>query len=145
MIRFLLDATIIQEPLKPSPDANVVQQLAQHHAEFAIAATAWHELWFGCRRLPPSYKRTVVEAYLNELVADAIPILPYDAKAADWHADERPETRCDPKGPRSGDTRVMRGGSYLCHDSYCNRYRVAARTQSTPDSTTGHVGFRCAV
>jgi formylglycine-generating enzyme required for sulfatase activity len=61
-----------------------------------------------------------------------------------WHADERPQTRRDPKGPPSGDTRVMRGGSYLCHDSYCNRYRVAARTQSTPDSTTGHVGFRCA-
>jgi formylglycine-generating enzyme required for sulfatase activity len=38
----------------------------------------------------------------------------------------------------------MRGGSYLCHDSYCNRYRVAARTSSTPDSATGHVGFRCA-
>jgi tRNA(fMet)-specific endonuclease VapC len=89
MIRFLLDANIVQEPLKPSPDANVLRRLAQHHAEFAVAATAWHELWFGCRRLPPSYKRTVVEAYLNELVVDAISILPYDAKAADWHASER--------------------------------------------------------
>lgn len=39
--------------------------------------------------------------------------------------------------------RAMRGGSYLCHDSYCNRYRVAARTQSTPDSSTGNTGFRC--
>jgi len=38
--------------------------------------------------------------------------------------------------------RVMKGGSYLCHASYCNRYRVAARTQSTPDSSTGHTGFR---
>lgn len=41
--------------------------------------------------------------------------------------------------------RVMRGGSYLCHESYCNRYRVAARTASPPDSSTGHLGFRCAV
>ena len=41
-------------------------------------------------------------------------------------------------------TRVIRGGSYLCHASYCNRYRVAARTGNTPDSTTGHTGFRCA-
>ncbi|MDQ3714434.1 MAG: formylglycine-generating enzyme family protein, partial [Actinomycetota bacterium] len=40
--------------------------------------------------------------------------------------------------------RVIRGGSYLCHVSYCNRYRVAARTSNTPDSTTGHTGFRCA-
>jgi formylglycine-generating enzyme required for sulfatase activity len=37
----------------------------------------------------------------------------------------------------------MRGGSYLCHDSYCNRYRVAARTRNTPDSSAGNIGFRC--
>ncbi|WP_435838588.1 formylglycine-generating enzyme family protein [Streptomyces achromogenes] len=40
--------------------------------------------------------------------------------------------------------RVIRGGSYLCHASYCNRYRVAARSHNTPDSSTGHGGFRCA-
>jgi formylglycine-generating enzyme required for sulfatase activity len=40
--------------------------------------------------------------------------------------------------------RVIRGGSYLCHESYCNRYRVSARTGNTPDSTTGHMGFRVA-
>ena len=50
----------------------------------------------------------------------------------------------DPTGPRSGESRVIRGGSYLCHDSYCNRYRVAARTSSTADSTTGNTGFRVA-
>ncbi|WP_026313349.1 formylglycine-generating enzyme family protein [Actinomadura flavalba] len=43
-----------------------------------------------------------------------------------------------------GETRVMRGGSYLCHDSYCNRYRVSARTANTPDSSSGNTGFRCA-
>ena len=41
--------------------------------------------------------------------------------------------------------RVIRGGSYLCHASYCNRYRVSARTSSTPDSSTGHQGFRVAL
>ncbi|WP_110180556.1 formylglycine-generating enzyme family protein [Nocardioides solisilvae] len=50
----------------------------------------------------------------------------------------------DPRGPRSGEQRVMRGGSYLCHDSYCRRYRVAARSSSTPDSASANVGFRCA-
>ena len=44
----------------------------------------------------------------------------------------------------AGQSRVLRGGSYLCHDSYCNRYRVAARTSNTPDSSSGHIGFRCA-
>jgi hypothetical protein len=40
--------------------------------------------------------------------------------------------------------RAMRGGSYLCHESYSNRYRVAARTANTPDSSSGNLGFRCA-
>jgi formylglycine-generating enzyme len=61
-----------------------------------------------------------------------------------WHAEESPRTRINPAGPPSGEGRVIRGGSYLCHESYCNRYRVAARTHTTPDSTTGHTGFRCA-
>lgn len=68
-----------------------------------------------------------------------------DRWSADWHAGERPETRRDPQGPPDGAARVIRGGSYLCHFSYCNRYRVAARTSNTPDSSTGHMGFRCAV
>jgi formylglycine-generating enzyme required for sulfatase activity len=50
--------------------------------------------------------------------------------------------RNDPRGPERGDARVMRGGSYLCHLSYCKRYRVSARSASEPDSSTGNVGFR---
>jgi formylglycine-generating enzyme required for sulfatase activity len=50
----------------------------------------------------------------------------------------------DPRGPEIGDERVLRGGSFLCHDSYCNRYRVAARTGNTPGSSAANVGFRCA-
>ncbi len=49
----------------------------------------------------------------------------------------------NPRGPASGDRRVMRGGSYLCHASYCNRYRVDARSSNTPDSSTTNLGFRC--
>ena len=48
----------------------------------------------------------------------------------------------NPMGPPTGDAKVMKGGSYLCHKSYCNRYRVGARTHNTPDSSTGHMGFR---
>ncbi|HTB64199.1 MAG TPA: formylglycine-generating enzyme family protein [Opitutales bacterium] len=51
--------------------------------------------------------------------------------------------RVDPVGPPGGDRKVIRGGSYLCHHSYCNRYRVSARTSNTPDSSTGNTGFRC--
>lgn len=52
-------------------------------------------------------------------------------------------TRRNPSGPPAGEFKVVRGGSYLCHRSYCNRYRVAARTANTPDSSTGNTGFRC--
>lgn len=41
-------------------------------------------------------------------------------------------------GPRM----VLKGGSFLCHRSYCFRYRIAARTGNTADSTTTHQGFR---
>lgn len=49
------------------------------------------------------------------------------------------------KGFSSSSLKVMRGGSYLCHKSYCNRYRVAARSSNTVDSSTGNMGFRCVV
>ncbi len=50
--------------------------------------------------------------------------------------------RTNPTGPSEGTAKVMKGGSYLCHRSYCNRYRVAARTANTPDSATTNCGFR---
>lgn len=47
-----------------------------------------------------------------------------------------------PHGPNGGHLRVIRGGSFLCHDSYCNRYRNSARSSNTPDSSTANTGFR---
>jgi formylglycine-generating enzyme len=61
-----------------------------------------------------------------------------------WSARHTADRQRDPQGPRTGAAKVMRGGSYLCHDSYCNRYRVAARTSNDPDSCSGNLGFRCA-
>ncbi|MFI6374393.1 formylglycine-generating enzyme family protein [Streptomyces sp. NPDC050546] len=61
-----------------------------------------------------------------------------------WSVDHTAGTATDPKGPATGQEKVIRGGSHLCHRSYCNRYRVAARTANTPDGASGHTGFRCA-
>jgi formylglycine-generating enzyme required for sulfatase activity len=65
---------------------------------------------------------------------------------ADWFGPTyyRVSPREDPTGPEAGAARVMRGGSYLCHESYCNRYRLDARSSITPDSSTGNLGFRVA-
>ena len=69
----------------------------------------------------------------------------------DWVADwfdpryyDRSPSR-DPRGPGSGTEKIIRGGSFLCHESYCNRYRNSARSKVSPDSTTCHLGFRCAL
>lgn len=63
---------------------------------------------------------------------------------ADWFAPNYyAESPLDnPTGPDQGSVRVLRGGSYLCHLSYCNRYRNSARSHNTPDSSMGNAGFR---
>jgi formylglycine-generating enzyme len=65
---------------------------------------------------------------------------------ADWFAVgyREQDRRVDPVGPPAGTHRVSKGGSHLCHASYCRRYRVAARQGMEPDSSTGNLGFRCA-
>ena len=64
---------------------------------------------------------------------------------ADWFSATHPAApRHDPVGPAHGTRRVIRGGSYLCHESYCFRFRVAARSANLPEATAGHMGFRCA-
>jgi sulfatase modifying factor 1 len=62
----------------------------------------------------------------------------------DWFSpDHSKDLPNDPTGPEFGTHKITKGGSFLCHESYCNRYRLAARTANTPDSTTSHTGFRC--
>jgi formylglycine-generating enzyme len=75
----------------------------------------------------------------------------------DWY---RPDTYAnravvavsiDPLGPKSSydpqeptvPKRVHRGGSYLCHESYCSGYRPSARMKASPDTGLSHTGFRC--
>ncbi|WP_268238552.1 SUMF1/EgtB/PvdO family nonheme iron enzyme [Sinomonas atrocyanea] len=65
---------------------------------------------------------------------------------ADWFSASTTPSRPRPHQPvRPAERRGSCGeapGSYLCHHSYCNRYRVAARSSSTPDSSSGNCGFR---
>ncbi len=89
MIRFLLDTNIISEPLSLEPNPEVIQKLAQHEFEIAMASVTWHELLFGCYRLPTSKKRTKIEKYLKEIIKPKIPSLSYDDIASEWFASER--------------------------------------------------------
>ncbi len=85
-LKYLLDTNIISEPLRPTPNSTVLAYIERHQDEIALAAVVWHELWFGCFRLPASAKRTAIEKYLTQVVAPAVPILAYDRRAAEWHA-----------------------------------------------------------
>lgn len=49
----------------------------------------------------------------------------------------------DKRDPGHFPTKVLKGGSHLCAENYCQRYRPAARYPQTTDSATSHIGFRC--
>jgi tRNA(fMet)-specific endonuclease VapC len=85
----LLDTNIISEPLRPTPNPKIFERLREHQDQLATASVVWHELLFGCYRLPDSERRTAIEEYLQRVVAASIEILPYDGRAARWHAAER--------------------------------------------------------
>lgn len=86
---YLLDTNILSEPLMAHPNRRVLSMLERHQGSLVTAAPVWHELVFGCQRLPPSKKRSAIERYLDEVVSVTLPILPYDETAAAWHATER--------------------------------------------------------
>ncbi len=54
-----------------------------------MAAAVWNELIFGLRRLPESKRRQTLERYIRDVLEPTVPVLPYDARAAEWHAIER--------------------------------------------------------
>ncbi len=89
--RFLLDTNILSEPVRPYPRSQVVARIETHADEIVTAAPVWHELLYGVNRLPGSRRRTLLEHYLFDVVEATIPILPYDAEAALWHANIRVE------------------------------------------------------
>ena len=88
-LEFLLDTSVVSAPMHATPDPELMRNLERHAGESAIASVVWHELVFGCRRLPHGRRRTALETYLDEVVRTAFPILPYDEHAAAWHGLER--------------------------------------------------------
>ena len=88
-MQYLLDTNVLSEPVKSSPQNSVLNSIKRHQHEIATAAPVWHELNYGCRRLPVSRKREILETYLNDVIKSNMIILPYDERAAEWHAKER--------------------------------------------------------
>ncbi|MDQ3441716.1 MAG: formylglycine-generating enzyme family protein, partial [Planctomycetota bacterium] len=68
-----------------------------------------------------------------------------DWYGADYYAKSPKDNPPGPAlGEKGGEERVLRGGSWMCSENYCNNYRVAGRSKTTPDSALNNLGFRCA-
>jgi len=87
-LRYLLDTNVVSEWVKALPDAAVLAALEAHGAHCAIAAPTLEELAYGMARLAPSRRRDQLEAWLTAL-AQRLPVLPYNARAAWWLGVER--------------------------------------------------------
>jgi len=87
--RYLLDTSIVSSPISKQPSAEIIKRLDSHGHECAIAAPVWHELIYGCQRLPQGKRREALETYLQDVVLTSFPVLSYDETAATWHGHER--------------------------------------------------------
>ncbi len=88
-LHYLLDTTILSNPASRTPDRQLLERLDADGHACAIGAPVWHELTFGCRRLPRGQRRAALENYMEDVVRRSFPILPYDEVAAGWHGRER--------------------------------------------------------
>ena len=88
---------------------------------------------------------TAEDGYVATCPVDAFPPNGYGLYSMTGNTWEWCADAWSAHGPeaRVPDGHVMKGGSFLCHAPYCNRYRVAARTRNTPDSSASNIGFRC--
>ena len=87
--RYLLDTSIVSSPISKVPNPEILKRLDAHGHECAIAAPVWHELTYGCQRLPEGKRRDALNTYLQDVVLTSFPVLSYDKNAATWHGQER--------------------------------------------------------
>lgn len=88
-LKYLIDTNIVSEPEQARPNVQVIEHLEQHRAQIAIAAVTWHELLFGYHRLPESRRKQRIGHYLFRVVQPVFAIVPFDAAAAAWFAEQR--------------------------------------------------------
>ena len=105
-IKYLLDTNVVSETLRPKPSPRILARLKSHQDEIAIPSIVWHELWYGAKRLDASKKQKAIELYLTQVLEPAVPILPYDAQAALWHALERARLARQGKTPPFADGQI---------------------------------------
>ncbi|KAG9470174.1 hypothetical protein GDO78_018710 [Eleutherodactylus coqui] len=132
------------------PDSDILKRLFPWGNKLEPKGEHYTNIWQG--DFPDT--NTGEDGYLQTAPVTAFPSNGYDLYnmvgnawewTSDWWSTEHSADEAyNPKGPSSGKDKVKKGGSYMCHKSYCYRYRCAARSQNTPDSSASNLGFRCA-
>ena len=81
-MRYLLDTSVVSEPIRTRLSSPVLAGIEAHAPELAVSVISWQEMHYGVERLPPGTRRDRIRVYLEERVRPTLPILPFDAAAA---------------------------------------------------------------
>lgn len=105
ILLYLLDTNIVSEPIKRDANSNVIRSWLTHQNECAIPTLVLYEILRGYHRTPDSNKRNLIWQHIQNIMAN-IPILPYDQKAAIWHAEQQVKLATEGKTPTLVDSQI---------------------------------------
>lgn len=86
---YLLDANVLSELTRPRADASVLSRFRRYRGQVCTAAPVFHELRFGVAAMADGARKASLMSFVEGLVSSGLEVLPYDLRAALWHADER--------------------------------------------------------
>lgn len=102
---YLLDTNTISEPIKPTPNTQVIEQLERYQAQIALPVFVVYELIRGAYQLPESKKRVRILRYVEKTISQ-LPVLPYTQEAASWHGIESARLQSIGKSPPFIDAQI---------------------------------------
>ena len=105
-MKYLLDTNVLSEAVKTVSNRHVMALIEKHQDEIVTASPVWHELQYGCQRLSISRKREIIESYVENVIRQNMVILPYDERAAGWHAKERARLAAQGQMPPFVDSQI---------------------------------------
>ena len=86
---YLLDSNVLSEPTKPRPHPQVLGLMKEHARSLAMSVLTWHELLYGCHRLPQGKRKQRLLGYFRRTVTPYVSILEFNEEMARWLVLER--------------------------------------------------------